>query len=515
MSCSICATPYRLYLMTKSIFGSSKIFLWAMLALIFGAGLAVRLYDLTDPPLDFHGTRQLHSAIKARGMYYKMADPVDTPEWKRDVALELSAAEETIEPPILEWLAAVTYTLAGGEYLWIPRLYSIFFWMLGGVLLFLLTREIAGTDGAIISLVYFMVIPFGIYASRSFQPDPLMTISIVAALWGATRWQRTPTWRWTILAGLLAGFAIFTKLPAIFFIAPAFIGVVLTRWGLKKALRDVRVWTLAGLSVLPYLLYYIYAQYIAGFLDQGAYRFFPDLWTEPAFYIRWTEMINGQVSLEWALLALIGVFLLRQKGDRGLMAGAWAGYIIYGMTLPYHTITHDYYQLPLIPLVAIGLASSAQVVIDNLQATRRWMIPLVTSILIFSISLNVWTARVKLIEVEYKSEASFWSSLGETIGPDVSATGLTHDYGFRLAYWGWVPSSNWMTSGDFALRELAGQEFDMEVLFDEAVEGKDIFIVTLINELNSQPALKNLLYENYPADEQPGYILFDLQKPHP
>src|SRR5690606_34774688 len=38
--------------------------------LLFVAAAALRLYDLTDPPLDFHPTRQLYSALKARGMYY-------------------------------------------------------------------------------------------------------------------------------------------------------------------------------------------------------------------------------------------------------------------------------------------------------------------------------------------------------------------------------------------------------------------------------------------------------------
>ena len=57
--------------------------LWLGLALLaFLLGLAVRLYDLTDPPLDFHPTRQLHSALIARGMYYQNLD--DIPDWQRE-----------------------------------------------------------------------------------------------------------------------------------------------------------------------------------------------------------------------------------------------------------------------------------------------------------------------------------------------------------------------------------------------------------------------------------------------
>ncbi len=41
------------------------------LVLILMAGFAIRLYDLTDLPLDFSPTRQLFSALKARGLYYQ------------------------------------------------------------------------------------------------------------------------------------------------------------------------------------------------------------------------------------------------------------------------------------------------------------------------------------------------------------------------------------------------------------------------------------------------------------
>ena len=47
-------------------------FVTIWILLILGLGLAIRLFDLTDLPLDFHPTRQLRSAIIARGMYAEM-----------------------------------------------------------------------------------------------------------------------------------------------------------------------------------------------------------------------------------------------------------------------------------------------------------------------------------------------------------------------------------------------------------------------------------------------------------
>ncbi len=59
------------FLIEKIIF-RERPWMWpAALALMLLVGFALRMYDLTDPPLDFAPTRQLFSAIKARGMYYQ------------------------------------------------------------------------------------------------------------------------------------------------------------------------------------------------------------------------------------------------------------------------------------------------------------------------------------------------------------------------------------------------------------------------------------------------------------
>ena len=57
----------------RSFFASSRLLLTCTVILLFGLGLAVRLFDVTDLPLDFHPTRQLLSALKARGMYDQTA----------------------------------------------------------------------------------------------------------------------------------------------------------------------------------------------------------------------------------------------------------------------------------------------------------------------------------------------------------------------------------------------------------------------------------------------------------
>src|SRR6185295_13229848 len=105
----------------------------ATLVLAFALGLGIRLFDLTDLPLDFAPTRQMFSVLKARSMYYAMLpESANLPVWQREMAARQTTP--VIEPPVIEMMTALTYRVTG-EYVWIARIYSSLFWVLAGVFL--------------------------------------------------------------------------------------------------------------------------------------------------------------------------------------------------------------------------------------------------------------------------------------------------------------------------------------------------------------------------------------------
>ena len=481
-----------------------------ILFLIFALGLLIRFYDLTDLPLDFHGTRQLHSAMIARGMYYQNLE--SAPEWQRDMAVQQWKAEGLIEPPIMERLTAFTYSIVGHDYLWIPRIYSIFFWMIGGIALFLLIRDIIGIYGAFIGLIYYIFLPYGAIASRAFQPDPLLTCMLILSYLAIARWLKNQNWKWTMVAGLLGGLAIFVKSTAVFFIAPVWIGLVFFRIGLVKAIKSPKVWVIGVLSIIPYLLFHIYGVYITGLLSsQFALRFFPNMWPDPVFYLRWNGELSSVVGFEWFLIALLGMFAIKEKEHRIMLVSVWIGYFIYGMTFPHHISTHDYYQLPIIPIVAIGLGASAEVLFRNLKGKRWFINAAIIGVVLFGVTIKAWDVRVTLKRMDYRQEQQFWEELREVLGPATPVVGLTHDYGYRMAYWSWITPENWMTSGDIEYRKLAGHEIDINTIFQEQSSGKDFFVITLKGEFENQPELQSIL-SNYPIyAEEDEYIIFDLR----
>ena len=499
--------------MKESFFGNNRIVNW-MLVVIFLLALGIRLIDLTDLPKEFGMPRQMYSFIKARGMYYEMARNV--PEWQREIAIQQLHAQVALEPPVFERIVAFTYLLFG-EHMWIARVYSALFWLAGGVALFMLARRLTSTDGALVSLLYYLFLYFGIIASRSFQPDPLMIALGFYALWAFEHWVESNSWKWAVAAGLLSGAAIFVKPPIMgFFLLGAFTVVLISRMGWKATLRSGQAWTVALLAALPMALYLLIGWFVTKSLgSQTALRFFPELWTEGGFYVRWNNIIGNTAGAGAFLLSLLAIFLADPRRFRPMLVGLWLGYLVYGFTLSHHVTTHDYYQLPAILIIALSLSAVGELVfrrIAELYPKARMARLALLAILLFPIAAIMWDVRVFLIRKDYRPEVTIWQELGDKLGHTTPVLGLTEDY--HLAYWGFQEVEQWYLQADINLRERANPNFDIKAHFLDRATGKKYFVVTLADQFEAQPEIKELVTQTYPVyEEGPGYIIYDLEHP--
>ncbi|MBK9600225.1 MAG: hypothetical protein IPO36_00010 [Anaerolineales bacterium] len=68
------------------------------------------------------------------------------------------------------------------------------------------------------------------------------------------------------------------------------------------------------------------------------------------------NIVIGGIAL---MLGLLGLFFLENE-KRRFFLGLWAGYALFGIYFNYHISSHDYYSLPLIPIVALSLAPLAE-----------------------------------------------------------------------------------------------------------------------------------------------------------
>jgi 4-amino-4-deoxy-L-arabinose transferase-like glycosyltransferase len=483
------------------------------LIILFGLAFGIRLFDLTDLPLDFHPTRQLLSALKARGMFYQTAPGI--PDWQRQMSLQQWRTRSAIEPEVVERLVAFTYQFTG-EQVWVARIYSSLFWVIGGVFLFFLIKDLISVDGAMVATAYYLFLPYAVIASRAFQPDPLMVMLIIVFWWAFHRWSQKPSWIFAILAGLFGGFAIFIKFVAAFFVMGGALGELLGNGTRRNTLRNTQVWLIIALGILPGASYLFYGVVLNDFLGQKfSGRFIPSLLFSPRNYIGWAskaDLAAGGVAI---MLGLLGLFLIRERRVRNYLIGLWIAYILFGLYFNYTIATHDYYQEPFIPLVAISLAPVADWTMARLAevTVTRWMRTAVFIVLLYGVATTAWNVRGQLKLVNYRPQAAMWEEIGMIFNRKSNVVALTQDYGNRLDYWGWQNTRNWPYLGDINSRKLRGKSFEFDKSFDNLTQGKQYFLVTDFTELGRQPQLQQQLVRLPVYKQGEGYVIYELSDP--
>jgi hypothetical protein len=395
--------------------------------------------------------------------------------------------------------------------------------LVGGVFLFLLAREFVSFEGALVSTTYYLIFPYAVIGSRSFQPDPLMVMLVLSFWWMFSRWAHpSPTGREAgvrdaILAGLIGGLAIFIKFSAVFFVIGGALGLALSRLTLRDLLKNTQVWVIALLGALPASIYLAYGIFVRGDLGKAfSGRFVPALLLSPYNYLQWETKASMAAGGIFIMLGLLGLFLTKDRRMQIFLSGIWASYILYGLLFDYHVATHDYYHLPFIPIVGLSLAPLGDWFFTHLSGatTQPWARGAVYVILIFGLFSVLWDVRNQMKAVDYRPEAALWAEIGEQFDKRARVIALTQDYGSRLQYWGWQIVSTWPYGGDTAFANIHAGVFTFDDLFNRYSSKKSYFLVTDFDEFNRQPQLKDRLFNFYPVyAEGNGYLIFDLKNP--
>jgi hypothetical protein len=485
----------------------------AVLVLILICGFGTRLYDLDDPPLDYAPSRQLRSAIISRGIYYQSATQV--PDWQKEIATKQRGSQEKLEPEVMEHLTGWTYLLLGGVDLRVARIYASLFWTLGGLALYFLIRSFIGDDGAVIGLLFYLFDPFALLAGRTFQPDPLMTALIVLSWYCFLIWRRKRTLNWSWAAGLSTGAAIFTKSSAAFFLFFGMAGVLLMEVGIRKLVKDSQVWLVGIISILPTVLYHVQGFFITGDLQgQLAGRLFnPSLWGEGSFYRAWLDSTGKVLGHEIILgLALLGSFLINEKRMKIFILSTWIGFVVYGFAVPYYVTTHSYYLLPIIPLAAVGLGAGVKRLIRITHGpVLIWLIRVgASAVLVLGVAVGYFIYNSE----DFRHEPGYYHKVASFVSPSDRVIALSQDYGFRLAYYGWIVVQPYQGI-DKSLSEKSeiGISEDDSVLFAELMDRYDAFIITRMDDFRDDPFLSGELDNHYHLlTEGGGYRIYDLHE---
>lgn len=493
------------------------LFRWSVLGMIFLAALAIRLFGLGMPPIDFHPTRQYHSAFIARSYYYQMQ--ADIPEWQRAVATLSAQREPSLEPPIVEVIAALGYRIAGGEHLWIPRLISILCWLVGGFFVYLIALKLDTVEGAVFSTAFFLLLPFTVEASRSFQPEPMMMMFMVIGIYLIILYAESPTTKRLVMSAAFSALAILLKPTSLFFVFGAYISMRLYMSRDWRQLFERSSLLFFSLSLLPALLFYGYGVFIAGYMRWKLQTsFVPQLLFDFNFWDGWLKRVRSVMGFTAFLGGLLSVMLFQKGWQKFLLLGLWAGYFAYILTFTYHIHTHDYYHVPLILIVALSLSSCTTLIVRQIRSQSQewywqalfWGILLVAFILSAGTSIQ---AKRKVTFVENNLQLA--STIGKLVGHSTQTIVLDEFDGKTLMFHGQFSGVYWPHIYDFIDGKLWDEpELNAQQRFDQLNENNSMeyFVVTDLSELREQADLNDFLRSHFViAAENDDYLIFDLQ----
>ncbi len=493
-----------------------------ILAIIIGLSLLVRTYRLTFPLADWHSFRQVDTASVTRE-FVKHGIDLLHPQY-HDLSNIQSGKDNLagwrmVEFPLVNGLiAGLLRFQPGWDLVIVSRISSIGASLISLVALYWLARRFYGRPVGLVAAAAFGLMPYSVYYSRTVLPEPFTVMFSLLAAAAVRLWTERQQDRWLVLAGFSFSLALLTKPMAIFFV-PLLLGVWWRQrvWRVRPILKAILVGALAflplwwwrrwilqfpsgiaasdwlyngnGIRLRPAWWRWIFADRLGRIMFGhwgGAILFLGiPAGCDPSF--RWPATKNW---LQWIreFLQTIDRYLQRE----GLLVLGSLGMLAYLVIFATGNVQHDYYQVLLVPILALLWARGAVWLVSVGRGWQRWCLAAVVGIVAGFSLIFAWS------EVSGNFNVNNWSyrAAGQAVDRLTPADALVIAPGF----------------GDTTLlfqTNRRGWPIGFEIP-DKIAKGAQFYITT------AQDDEANDLMRQYPVIEQTkDYILIDLRHPLP
>jgi 4-amino-4-deoxy-L-arabinose transferase-like glycosyltransferase len=367
-----------------------------LLSLIIFFGFIVRLYKFNNPIADWHSWRQVDTSSVSR-MFVDNGFNLFVPTYQ-DVSNIASGFENPhgyrfVEFPIYNALQAGFFVAIGGLTLegW-GRLVTIIASLSTSLLLFLLVRRYLDNKTALFASFFYTFLPYSIYYGRTLLPDTTMVAASIAGVYFFDTFVRSllkkekKQWVFFVLSILFCAAALLLKPFAVFVLAP--IAYIVVR---NRVLFNWKVLVIGALSILPLVAWRLWMQNFAAgipvsdwLLNGGNVRFQPSF-----FYWVFDHHIAKYIlgSFGFGLIAM-GLFKKAKEKDYLFSFAFLLSSLLYIFIVARGNLQHDYYQIVIIPAIAIFLGRGASFLLDFTDKTNKiigiFALPAILFLMFFS-----------------------------------------------------------------------------------------------------------------------------------
>lgn len=356
----------------RKLFTSDKFWVTILLILAFWA----RTYKLDDPVADWHSWRQADTSAVTRNFVKQgsinwlfptyddlsnIASGKDNPNGYRFVEFPIYNASTFLVKKVLPELNVES---AGHATTALISTLSVLF-------IFLLVRKVANRRTAYISAAVFAFIPYSIYYGRSILPDPTMVSLSLGSIYFALRYTYKQKIYNVIVSVVLATLALLVKPYAAFLLAPiVYIFFVEFRFTKKFWLLLL----LMSMSLVPFIGWRFWENQFPEGIPANSWLFNGDgIRFKGAFWFWLFADRIGRLILGYWGLVLLGFGLVVKPVGKF----KWFPLIFLATSLSYlfvlatGNVRHDYYQILIVPSLAIMVGIGLEYMLFNLNTASK------------------------------------------------------------------------------------------------------------------------------------------------
>ena len=358
---------------------------------IFLGAFFVRMYRFNNPIADWHSWRQADTSAVSRNFVkngYDILHPRYDDISNIQTGVDNPQGYRYVEFPLYNVFQAGFFQLFGVLTLeqW-GRLVTIFSALASILFLYLLVCKYANKTVGLFTAFFYAFLPYDIYYGRTILPDPSMVAATLGAIYFFDKWitiwssKKKPfktkilfaflAWLFSACALLLKPYAAFFFLPMLYSIYQAFGLVFWKKW---------QLYIFAVAAILPIAFWRIWMlQYPQGIpasawlLNGNGIRFRPSFFRW-IVYERLTKLISGYVGV---ILMGFGVYMsVRLKHWLFFVSFALSS-LLYVCVIATGNVQHDYYQILIMPSVAIFYGLGAAYLLSRVRSKLLGRITLV------------------------------------------------------------------------------------------------------------------------------------------
>lgn len=380
---------------------NTKTIEYILLSIIFILGFTVRLYKIDNPIADWHSWRQADTASVTK-VYVEQGINLLFPKFHDISSIQTGIANPNgyrmVEFPFYNAASALAYNILPNFSLEVvSRLVTIVCALITSFFLYLIGKRLMGKWMGILSAFFYLFIPYNIYFTRVILMDPMGVAFGVISLWAFLEFTNTNKKLLLLTSGVFFGAAMLMKPYLGFYLLPI-IYLALRKYGLKKFFKNKGIifWTLifSILSFVPFLLWRAWeAKFPEGIpfyewaFNGNLIRFKPSWWYW-IFGERLGHLILGSLGLIPFIFGVINTKLKNLFIQVFLL-----GVLVYVVVVADANVMHDYYQILIIPAIALSLASGAVYLWQNNTFNKI----LTRSILVISIGVMLITGWNQIV----------------------------------------------------------------------------------------------------------------------